>query len=125
VGSTDEVAGEQQDAYVVLEEVAAGMEDGRRGSVTRKLLAAVLDTRGRKWEGDGGFGPRPDRGARTAVGWRASNRASARGERRLRPCPDHGGRFNGVAHAWRAWPQLGARWATPPDKQARHRPQSH
>jgi hypothetical protein len=41
------------------------------------------------------------------------------------PRPDRGGRFNGVAHAWRAWPLLGARWATPPDKRTRHRPQSH
>jgi hypothetical protein len=84
VGSADEVAGEQQDVYAVLEQVAAGMEDGRRGPATRKLLVAVSDTRSRKREGDDGFGPRPDRGARTAVGWRASDRASARGERRLR-----------------------------------------
>jgi hypothetical protein len=125
VGSTDEVAGEQQDIYVVLEEVATGMEDGRRDPTTRKLLAAVSDTRGRKREGDDGFRPRPDRGARTAVGWRASDRVSARCERRLRPRPDRGGRFNGVAHTWRAWPQLGTSWATPPDKRAQHRPQSH
>jgi hypothetical protein len=97
VGSTDEVVGEQQDIYAVLEEVAAGMEDGRRGPAMRKLLVAVSDTRGQKREGDGGFGPRPDRG----------------------------GRFNGVAHVCRARPQLGARWATPPDKRARYRPQSH
>jgi hypothetical protein len=83
VGSTDEVADEQQDVYAVLEEVAAGMEDGRRGPAMRKLLAAVLDTRGRKREGDGGFRPCPDRGAQTAVGWRPSDQASARGERRL------------------------------------------
>jgi hypothetical protein len=69
VGSTDEVAGEQQDVYAVLEEVAARVEDGRRGPATRKLLVAVSDTRGRKREGDGGFGQHPDRGARTAVGW--------------------------------------------------------
>jgi hypothetical protein len=77
VGSVDEVAGEQQDVYTVLEEVVAGMEDDRRGPATRKLLAAVSDTRGRKQEGDDGFGPRPDRDARTSVGWRASDRASA------------------------------------------------
>jgi hypothetical protein len=69
VGSTDEVAGEQQDVYVVLEEVAAGVEDGRRGPATRKLLVVVSDTHGRKRDGDSGFRPRPDRGARTAVGW--------------------------------------------------------
>jgi hypothetical protein len=77
VGSTDEVAGGQQDIYGVLEEVAAGMEDGRHGPVTRKLLVAVSDTRGRKREGHGGFGPCPNRGAQTAVGWRASDRVSA------------------------------------------------
>jgi hypothetical protein len=69
VGSADKVAGEQQDVYAVLEEVAAGMEDGRRGSAMRKLLVAVSDTCGRKREGDNGFGPRPDRGAQTVVGW--------------------------------------------------------
>jgi hypothetical protein len=71
VGSADEVAGEQHDVYAVREEVAARVEDGRRGLVTRKLLVAVSDTRGRKREGDDGFGPCPDRGARTAMGWRA------------------------------------------------------
>jgi hypothetical protein len=69
VGSTDEVAGEQQDIYVVLEEVAAGVEDGRRGPATRKLLLVVSDTRGRKRDGDSSFRPRPNRGTRTAVGW--------------------------------------------------------
>jgi hypothetical protein len=117
VGSADEVASEQQDVYAVLEEVAAGVEDGRRGPATRKLLVAVSDTRGRKREGD--------RGARTAVGWRASDQVSARGERRLRTASQPRQHFNGVAHAWRARPQLDARWATPPDKQAWHRPQSH
>jgi hypothetical protein len=125
VGSADEVASEQQDVYAVLEEVAAGVEDGRRGPATRKLLVAISDTRGRKREGDGDFEPRPDRGARTAVGWRASDQVSARGERRLRTASQPRRRFNGVAHAWRARPQLDARWATPPDKQAWHRPQSH
>jgi hypothetical protein len=43
VGSTDEVAGEQQDVYAVLEEVVAGMEDDRRSPATRKLLLAALD----------------------------------------------------------------------------------
>jgi hypothetical protein len=69
VGSTDEVADEQQDVYAVLEEVAAGMEDDRRGPTMRKLLVVVLDTRGRKREGDDGFRPHLDRGAQTAVGW--------------------------------------------------------
>jgi hypothetical protein len=121
VGSADEVAGEQQDVYAVREEVAARVEDGRRGLVTRKLLVAVSDTRGQKREGDDGFGPRPDHGARTAMGWRASDRASARGERRLRTITDR----SSALMAWRARPQLGARWATPPDKRAQHRPQSH
>jgi hypothetical protein len=61
----------------VLEEVAAGMEDDRRGLATRKLLVAVLDNRGRKQEGDGGFRPRHDHSARIVVGWRASDRSSA------------------------------------------------
>jgi hypothetical protein len=41
VGSTDEVAGEQQDVDAVLEEVAAGMEDGRCDPAMRKLLVVV------------------------------------------------------------------------------------
>jgi hypothetical protein len=50
----------------------------------------------------------------------------ARGARgSFRPRPDRGRRFNGVAHAWRAWLHLGARWAMPPDKRAQPRPQSH
>jgi hypothetical protein len=77
---------------------------GRATTALDRVLTAVL---GQQWGGEprigqarearGGFGPRPDRG----------------------------GRFNGMAQAWRARPQLGTRWATPPDKRARHRPQSH
>jgi hypothetical protein len=74
---------------------------------------------GRAREARGGFGPCPDRDARTAVGWRASDRTSVRGG--FGPRPDRGG----ALMAWRARPQLGARWETPPDKWARHRPQSH
>jgi hypothetical protein len=46
VGSTGEVAGEQQDIDAVLEEVAARTEDDRCGPATRRLLVAV--------EADGG-----------------------------------------------------------------------
>jgi hypothetical protein len=48
VGFTDEVASEQQDVYAVLEEVTAGMEDGRRDSVMRKLLVAAGTCAGRR-----------------------------------------------------------------------------
>jgi hypothetical protein len=41
VGSTDEVADEQQKVGAVLEEVAARTEDGRCGPAMRRLLAAV------------------------------------------------------------------------------------
>jgi hypothetical protein len=77
---------------------------GRATVASDHVLTAVLE---QQWGGD----PRTRRVHEARGGFR--------------PRPDSDGRFNGVAHAWRAQPQLSARWATPPDKRARHRPQSH